>query len=77
MQTMENLGEKQNRIIHISFANVIFQCPHCKKEYNDEDDFYIKRINKNKKRYTTHKCSCNTKFGITYNMKGDMIGFKL
>jgi transposase-like protein len=67
----------KNGIIHIAFANVTFNCPHCKKEYKDEDDFYIERINKNKKGYTTHKCDCSVKFGITYNFRGDMVGFNL
>lgn len=41
----------------LDFANTVFTCPHCNKQYDDADDKYINRCNKNKKMYTT-KCSC-------------------
>lgn len=64
-------------IIHISFSKIDFNCPHCDKEYDDRDDIYINRINKNKTGITKQLCSCGKKFGITYNYKGYIVSFKL
>lgn len=61
----------------LDFANTVFTCPHCNKQYDDADDKYINRCNKNKKIYTTIKCSCGNKFGMTYDYMGDTHGFKL
>jgi len=64
-------------IIHISYTKIDFKCPYCEKQYKDENDFYYKRINKNKWYFTTQVCSCGEKFGITYNMMGHITSFKL
>lgn len=61
----------------IDFAKVDFKCPYCKKEYDDSNDFYLNRCNKNKKGYTKIKCSCGEIFGFTYNHTGDAVGFSL
>jgi len=61
----------------ICLSKIEFNCPHCKKYYTDEDEKFFKRISKNKKGYTTQKCECGKKFGITTNFKGDMVGFEL
>ena len=66
-----------NGTLHISIANVHFRCPYCGAEYNDENDKYLKIINKNKYYITKIKCNCGAKFGITYNMIGDAVAFKL
>lgn len=64
-------------IIHLSIANINFNCPHCKKEYSDNNDIYLNRCNKNKSGYTRIKCECKKVFGMTYNYKGDTVGFNL
>ena len=64
-------------IIHICFANIEFSCPHCGKEYCDADDKYLDRCFRNKSGCTTIKCACKEKFGMTYNMKGDAVGFEI
>lgn len=64
-------------IIHICFASWDFECPHCGKKYCDDNDKYLDRCNRNKSGYTTIKCICQEKFGMTYNIQGDAVGFKL
>jgi len=62
----------------ICFSNIEFHCPYCNEKYMDQDDKYLDKCNKNKSGYTTVKCNrCETKFGMTYNMKGDAVGFEL
>jgi hypothetical protein len=61
----------------ICMANMNFICPHCNKPYNDGDDKYLNRANKNKSGFTKIKCECGEVFGMTYNFKGDAVGFKL
>ncbi len=61
----------------ICFSNIEFKCPHCKTDYDDRDDFYYNRFNKNKCGYTKVKCSCGERFGVTSDMKGDLVGFEL
>ena len=67
----------EDQIIHISFANVDFKCPYCKKLYSDIDDKYLNKCNKNKCTYTKIKCECGNRFGMTYNYIGNAVGFKL
>ena len=58
-------------------ANIFFSCPHCYKEYNDADEKYLNRINQNKCGYVKIKCSCDETFGMTYDIIGNAVGFKL
>lgn len=66
-----------NDYLHLCFANINFSCPHCDKKYSDENDKYLDRCNKNKSGYTAIKCICGQKFGMTYNIQGDAVGFEL
>lgn len=63
--------------IHISFAKIDFECPYCEKNYSDSEDKYVERCNKNKNWCTTIKCECENKFGMTYNIMGAAVSFKL
>ena len=63
--------------LHICIANVHFQCPYCGAEYNDENDKYLKRIAKNQLNYTTIRCNCNQRFGMTYDHIGNAVAFKM
>lgn len=67
----------KDQIIHISFMNTEFTCPYCEKKYSDADDKYVNRCNKNKKGYTKIKCECKDTFGMTYNIRGEAVGFEL
>lgn len=64
-------------LIHINIAKIDFYCPHCRKQYLDDDDKYLNRCNKNKTGFTTIKCICQERFGMTYNIQGDAVGFEL
>ena len=64
-------------MLHISFAKVDFNCPHCKKEFSDINDKYLERCNKNKNGCTTITCECENKFGMTYNFMGHAVSFAL
>lgn len=61
----------------ICFAKIDFKCPHCKKEYDDRDDKYVDRCNKNKSGYTKIKCQCGKRFGMTYNITGQAVSYEL
>lgn len=61
----------------IDFAKVDFECPICKTKYNDYDDKYINRCNKNKSGVTRIKCSCNNSFYMTYDYTGEAVSFLL
>ena len=61
----------------ISVAETRFKCPHCEKKYDDINDKYLNRCNKNKNSWTTIKCECNNKFGVTHDITGDIVSFKL
>ena len=65
-----------NRNCFIDFLKVDFSCPYCKKSYNDIDEKYLKRCEKNKNWCTKINCSCGKSFYMTYNYKGDAISFK-
>lgn len=60
----------------LDFAKVDFECPHCKKQYNDSEDKYLNRCNRNKNWSTRIKCQCGIFFYMTYNYKGDAVTFK-
>lgn len=61
----------------LCFGGVEFQCPYCGLDIEDENDKLLNRINANKKLYTTMKCICGHKIGVSYDHKGDLVGFKL
>jgi hypothetical protein len=67
----------KNGIIHLSIPNVNFECPHCGKKYSDREEKYFDKCNKNKNSCTEIKCQCERTFGVTYNYKGNAVGFKL
>ena len=54
-----------------------FECPHCTKPYNDSDDKYLNRCNRNKSFIATIKCECKRRFGVAFNIKGDIVAFEL
>jgi len=64
-------------MIHISLAKIDFKCPYCGDKYSDENDKYLDKCNKNKNSCTTIKCGCGNKFGMTYNIMGHAVSFKL
>lgn len=68
---------KKRDVIHISFSNTQFNCPYCNKEYNDIDDVYLDKCNKNKNGITRIKCQCSKKFGMTYDIKCNAVSFEL
>ncbi len=70
------LGIKTN-LGFIDFSNETFECPYCKIKHTDINGKYYKSILRNKKGYTTTKCSCNNKIGITVDYQSDFVGFKL
>ena len=61
----------------ICFNKIDFTCPHCGLEYYDSEDKYVNRCNKNKSGYTTIKCTCKQRFGMTYNYMGSAVSFSL
>lgn len=61
----------------ICVSAINFNCPYCNKEYLDIDEKYTRRANKNKCGYTKIKCECSERFGVTCNMKSDVVSFKL
>jgi len=68
----------ENRIIHMSFAKVDFECPYCGTKHDDLDDKLLDRCNNNKSGYTKLYCKkCLKRFGFTYNYKCEAVGFKL
>jgi hypothetical protein len=59
----------------IDFAKTDFKCPSCKKEYNDGDDKYLEKCERNKNGCTKIKCECGKPFHMTYNFMGDTVSF--
>jgi hypothetical protein len=59
----------------IDFANTEFNCPNCKKTYNDDRGIYLARCKKNKTFDTQINCSCGQQFYMTYNYMGDAMSF--
>jgi hypothetical protein len=65
----------QIRYGFIDFAKTNFDCPNCNKIYNDRDDKYLERCQRNKKGITKIKCGCGIFFYMTYDYKGDAVSF--
>ena len=63
--------------LHLCIPNINFSCPYCGQKYNDADDKYLDRCNRNKTGFTTIKCICQERFGMTYDIKGNAVSFKL
>ncbi len=61
----------------LDLANLEFECPYCNKIHNDYDEKLNNKMDKNKCGYTKIKCDCGEKIGVSVNMMGDMVGFKL
>lgn len=61
----------------IKMANIEFTCPYCLKQYDDADEKYLNRLNRNKSGYTQKTCECGKTFGIAFEIIGKVIGFKL
>lgn len=59
----------------IDFAKTDFKCPVCKKQYNDYDDKYVDRCNRNKTGTTKIRCECGRCFWMTYNYMGEAVSF--
>ena len=63
--------------VMLCFSKIDFKCPYCKKEYDDRDDLYLDKCNRNKCGWTKIKCSCSKRFGMTYNYKSDAVAFEI
>ena len=61
----------------LCFANINFQCPYCGIDFHDSDERFYNRITANKSGITKAKCSCGETFGVTQDIKCDLVGFKL
>jgi len=72
-KTMKKLNGKW---VHIYIPNIYFTCPYCDKQYCDDDEKILNKINKNKQMCTYKKCECGQKFGVTYNYMGNIVSFK-
>lgn len=59
----------------LDFSKTDFKCPHCKKEYSDVYDKYLKRCEKNKNFTTKINCKCAKTFFMTYDYTGDAVSF--
>ena len=62
---------------HITFAKIDFKCPYCDKPYKDDESIYLDRCNSNKSGCTIIKCECEMRFGMTYDITGKAVSFKL
>ena len=60
----------------LDFAKIEFKCPYCDKEYNDCNNVYLKRCDKNKSGTTKINCKCNNSFYMTYDYQSEAITFK-
>lgn len=69
--------DKKWFFIHISYAKTDFKCPYCGKRYKDSEDEYLNRCNNNKSGCTTITCDCEMKFGITYDITGQAVSYKI
>ena len=59
----------------IDLAKTDFKCPTCENEYNDIDDKYLEKCERNKSGCTKIKCECGSPFYMTYNYMGDAVSF--
>lgn len=62
-------------MIFIYFAKTTFKCPHCGTDYDDNDDKWLDRCNKNKSGCTRIKCNCGNSFYMTYNYMSEAVSF--
>lgn len=62
-------------MIYVNFADITFTCPSCNKQYEDADDKYCRRINKNKTFTTKVKCECNNTFRLTVYYTGKFVTY--
>ena len=46
-------------------------------ERSDADDKYLDRCNRNKQGWTRIACKCGERFGMTYDITGSAVGFKI
>jgi hypothetical protein len=47
-------------------------------QYSDSDDKFVNRCNKSKDFCTRTKCTkCKNSFGVTYNIMGNIVSFKI
>lgn len=60
---------------YLSFAKIDFKCPHCEKEYLDDNDEYVNRCNNSRSGNCYIKCECGERFGMTYSMTGEAVSF--
>ena len=58
--------------IFLNIATTDFTCPYCPKKYDDSNEFYLKRMNKNKSGITKIKCECKGVFGVAMSYNGLM-----
>jgi len=57
-------------------SKIEFTCPKCKTQYDDLNETYLNRCNKNKYGFTRTKCkNCGVNFYVTYNYMGDIQSF--
>ena len=78
---MEKSKLPGNKLIHISIGKTDFKCPYCDKQYDDINDKYLNRIQKqmDKKKpkgYINIKCGCKQSFGLSFNYMGHLVSFK-
>jgi len=62
--------------VHISFVKVKFSCPFCTKPYDDSEELFLDRCNKKKSGITYYRCECKNRFGVTHDIKGDIVVFE-
>jgi len=63
-------------MIFLNIAKTSFSCPYCNKGYDDSNDKYLNRCNRNKYWLTNIKCDCGKIFFMTYNYMGEAVSFK-
>lgn len=67
----------QTNNLFLDFSNTKFNCPYCGKEYDDVNDKYLDRCNKNKHFNTRVSCLCGNRFYLTVDYKSDFVTYKL
>jgi len=67
---------QKDKLIHIKTAIIDFNCPFCKKGYNDDDDKYLIRCENNKNYITKINCDCGNYFYMTFNYMGNAVSYK-
>lgn len=76
-EKISGLREKHKIKVHITFDRTDFKCAYCEKQYNDDENKYLDRCNRNRTGTTYITCSCGKKFGMTYDVTGQAVGFDL